>query len=103
MSIGITDTGSGIIESGAVTFTFTWHTASLNPCPKCRALDGHVWVQTTLSGILSTEEGPVYDLGDDVPLTHIDCKCFLQIDYDIDTSKIPLIQEINATVEEYQT
>lgn len=64
-------------------FTFIWHTTWLNPCPKCQRLNGRAWTSQSLyQHVLWDEiEGDLWDLDNDIPLTHPNCKCVLEVQY----------------------
>lgn len=64
-------------------FRFTWHTTWMEPCPKCRRLNGRVWEgQDLYQHVLWDQfEGDIWDLDNDMPLTHPNCKCVLEVEY----------------------
>lgn len=65
-------------------FTFIWHTTWIKPCEKCLRLNGKSWQgQTLYQHVLWDDfEGPIWDLDNDLPLTHPNCKCILEVQYD---------------------
>ena len=66
----------------ATSFAFTWHTSWNEPCHKCLQLEGTRWDGVSLSDPVLVDErfGPVWDIQNDVPLTHPNCKCFLEVE-----------------------
>lgn len=79
----------------AVSYEFTWHTFSMEPCERCRELDGQTWTQSKLEGLLISpitgEE--IWDLDADVSLMHPNCYCYLEVNPWIDLEKTPLWQD----------
>lgn len=65
-------------------FKFVWHTAWLEPCRKCASLDGQEFTNQDLyqHAIFSPIWGDIWDLDNDVPLTHPNCKCHLEVIYE---------------------
>jgi hypothetical protein len=65
-------------------FSFVWHTTWTEPCEKCRHLDGKVWTgQSLYQNILYDPFwGDIWDLNNDLPLTHTNCKCVLEVRYE---------------------
>jgi len=86
-------------------FTFTWHTNWLEPCRKCQSLNGKRFEGTSVfDGILYDPIwGNVWDIFNDLPLTHPNCKCYLEVTYEAtleellfpsqDTSSIDVFKE----------
>jgi hypothetical protein len=64
------------------TYLFTWHTAWLEPCEKCKRLEGRMYSEYTLESdyIYDGEFGNIWDIQNDMPLTHPNCKCFLEVE-----------------------
>jgi hypothetical protein len=79
-----------------VTFEAVWHTAmDERTCEKCMRLEGQTWTFPKLEGpLIDPRFGPVYDLSADLPLTHPNCRCFLEIRPIVELEKSVLFQEI---------
>jgi len=65
-------------------FKFTFHTSWAEPCRKCQGLNGQHFEGTSVfDGILYDPIwGNVWDIYNDVPLTHPNCKCYLEVTYE---------------------
>ncbi len=65
-------------------FTFIWHTNWIEPCRKCQSLNGKHFEGTTIyHGVLYDPIwGDVWDITNDIPLTHPNCKCYLEVIYE---------------------
>jgi hypothetical protein len=65
-------------------FSFTFHTSWMEPCKKCQALNGRTWHGNELfQGVIYDPIwGDVWDLESDFPLTHPNCKCYLEVTYE---------------------
>jgi hypothetical protein len=86
------------MEDGAVTFELTWSAFS-DACEKCRFLEGTKWTLNDITGSLTHPEfGDVYDLDADISLTHPNCRCWLQVDVNIDLEKSLLIASLKNTI-----
>jgi hypothetical protein len=63
-------------------------------CAKCKALDNQTWAFPKLEGVLiDSQFGPIYDLTADQPLTHPNCRCFLEVRPLIELEKTDVYQE----------
>jgi hypothetical protein len=87
----------------AMTYEFTWHTFSVEPCGRCRDLENYTWTQSKLEGVLiHPEQGEVWDLDADVSLMHGGsgtCQCYLEINPYVDLEKTPLWNEVKLLFE----
>ena len=65
-------------------FKFTWHTNWDKPCHVCKSLNGNTYLGTNISeGVLYDPIwGNIWDLYNDMPLTHPHCKCYLEVTYE---------------------
>jgi hypothetical protein len=65
-------------------FKFTFHTSWLEPCHKCRTLNGRTFEGTSIyAGVLwDAVWGDIWDIENDLPLTHPNCKCYLEVTYE---------------------
>jgi len=65
-------------------FTFIWHTSWQEPCPICRWLNGTVFTDQSLYQhvLFHPIVGALWDLDNDVPLVHPNCKCYLEVQYE---------------------
>ena len=86
-----------------VTFEAVWHTAmDERTCPKCMKLEGQTWTFPKLEGpLVDPRFGPVYDLTLDQPLTHPNCRCYLEIRPIVELEKTELFQVLKSTLGEY--
>ena len=84
-----------------VSFTFTWHTESANPCRKCQALNGRVWTDQTIwqPYLVDAEFGAIWDFTVDQPLTHPNCYCTLEISFTVDAAQLSSYKEFTAEVD----
>ncbi len=64
-------------------FTFVWHTTWMNPCPRCQSLNGRVFTDQDLfqHTLWDPIYGDLWDLDNDFPLIHPNCKCVLEVQY----------------------
>ncbi len=64
-------------------FTFMWHTTWTEPCPKCQSLDGRTFTDQSLfqHTLWDPIYGDLWDLDNDYPLIHPNCKCVLEVQY----------------------
>lgn len=64
-------------------FTFIWHTTWARPCEICGALNGRTWTDQSLyqHTLWDPFYGDLWDLDNDFPLTHPNCKCVLEVQY----------------------
>lgn len=67
--------------SEAIKYTFIWHTVmDERVCPICATLDGLTWEdQNPFDATLRAEGREVWDLLRDHPLTHPNCRCYLEM------------------------
>ena len=65
-------------------FTFTFHTSWMEPCKKCQALNGKTFQgQDIFNGtVWDPIWGDIWDVENDLPLTHPNCKCYLDVQYE---------------------
>ena len=86
-----------------VTFEAVWHTAmDERTCPKCMKLEGQTWTFPKLEGpLVDPRFGPVYDLTLDQPLTHPNCRCYLEIRPIVELEKTELFQVLKSILGEY--
>jgi hypothetical protein len=84
-----------------ITYEAIWHTVSdERTCPKCRELDGQTWNFLKLEGVLEHPFfGPVYNLDTDLPLTHPNCRCILEIIPQIDLDRSEVFQEAKSMLD----
>lgn len=79
-------------------YSFTWHTGWLEPCKKCASLDGQVFTDQDLfqHALYSPIWGDLWDLDNDLPLTHPNCKCYLDVQYDATLDEL-LLQKMDKS------
>lgn len=75
-------------------FSFIWHTTWLEPCGKCRSLNGRVYhTQSIYDAVLWDEiYGDIWDLVSDVSLVHPNCKCVLEVTYESNLEELLKIE-----------
>ncbi len=63
-----------------IEYVFAWHSLS-DACEKCRHLNGREWRDQDLFGEVLWDSiwGNLWDLNADHPLTHINCRCQLEV------------------------
>jgi len=87
-------------EEDFITFEVSWH-ALTDACPRCRELDGEVWMFPQLTGTLTHPSfGAVYDLDADISLTHPNCRCYLEITPVIELEKTDFYQNLEKDFQE---
>jgi len=80
----------------AITYLIVWH-CFLDACPKCQNLNGYPFV---IEGadlpptLMHPQYGAVWDLQNDVSLTHLHCRCNIEIFVHVYWDKIPIIYEL---------
>jgi hypothetical protein len=81
-------------------FKFTFHTSWMEPCNKCRTLNGRTFEGTSIyAGTLwDPVWGDIWDIENDLPLTHPNCKCYLEVTYESDLDEL-LHPSIVGTIE----
>lgn len=64
-------------------FTFTWYTTWMEPCEKCKSLNGRTFTDQDLyeHTLWDPIYGDLWDLDNDYPLIHPNCKCILEVEY----------------------
>jgi len=79
-------------------YVFIWHSMiDARSCDKCRALNGRIYKGQDLFApqLVDPEFGPIWDLDNDMPLTHPNCRCALEVRIEsFDLSKIPELNEV---------
>ena len=85
-----------------ITYEAIWHTAmDERTCTKCMQLEGQTWTFPELKGpLIDSRFGPVYDLDNDEPLTHKNCRCFLEIRPIVELEKSDVFQSLNMMFQE---
>jgi hypothetical protein len=86
-------------------FKFVFHTTWIDACHVCAALDGQTFTDQDLfqHTLWSPIWGDIWDLDNDLPLTHPNCKCRLEVIYEstldelLLPSKTDIITRNNAT------
>lgn len=75
-------------------FSFVWHTTWSEPCEKCLHLDGTTWDNVSLFDNILYDPiwGDIWDLNNDLPLTHPNCKCYLEVRYESSLEELLNIQ-----------
>jgi len=87
------------LEKSALFFTFTWQTIDVDACKKCLAMNGTQWQTLELTPVLVHPLfGDVYDLEIDKSLVHPNCRCYLQIDVQVDLEKIPTVANFSEEI-----
>ena len=68
------------IEVVVFQYVFAWHSLS-DACPKCQALNGQEFHDQDLfqEKLFSVIWGDLWDLNRDIPLTHPNCRCQLEV------------------------
>jgi hypothetical protein len=67
-------------------------------CEKCLALSEETWVTPDITGtLIHPSEGAVWDLTSDMPLTHPHCRCYLEVEAQIDLERTGLWSEVQMT------
>jgi len=68
------------IEVTIFQYVFAWHSLS-DACPKCQSLDGKEFYEQDLfqEKLFSEVWGDLWDLNRDIPLTHPNCRCQLEV------------------------
>ena len=86
-----------------VSYEATWHTAmDERTCPKCMALEGQTWTFPKLEGpLIDPRFGAVYDLSNDLPLTHSNCRCFLEVRPVVEVENIESIKVLKSSLTEF--
>jgi hypothetical protein len=76
-------------------FIFTWITVGGCPCKKCLSLNGKTWADQSIYNPVLVDDlwGPIWDLQNDLPLTHPHCQCFLEVSVWVDMSFDPSLIE----------
>jgi hypothetical protein len=71
-------------------FKFTWHTAWMEPCRKCESLNGRTYEGTSIyaGALWDSIWGDIWDIENDLPLTHLNCKCYLEVTYESDLDEL---------------
>jgi len=85
-----------------ITYEAIWHTAmDERTCTKCMQLEGQTWTFPELKGpLVDPRFGPVYDLDNDAPLTHPNCRCFLEVRPIVELEKSDVFQSLNQMFQE---
>jgi hypothetical protein len=85
-----------------ITYEAVWHTAmDERTCTKCMQLEGQTWTFPELKGpLIDSRFGPVYNLDNDEPLTHKNCRCFLEIRPIVELEKSDVFQSLNMMFQE---
>jgi len=67
-------------RDGIFEYVFMWHALS-DACPVCRGLNGREWRdQDIFQDVLwDPFYGDIWDLNRDIPLTHPNCRCQLEV------------------------
>jgi len=91
----------------AVTYVFTWRTRHDDKvCVKCASLDGHVVFYDLFADVLvSDTHGAIWDLNSDHSLAHgphtYGCRCTLDVDVEVDWTKIAEFQELRDNLDRF--
>jgi len=90
------------MSTKAISYVFTWHSLS-DACPKCQMLDGHEWRDQDLFGDVLWDPlfGNLWDLNNDIPLTHSNCRCQLEVKVEFDWGQYQPFQDFWKALEEF--
>ncbi len=86
-----------------IKYVFRWYALS-DACPKCQALNGHEWHDQDIFQEVLWDPfyGNLWDLNQDIPLTHPHCRCQLEVRVEkVALEKIPSFQEVKQLLEEF--
>ncbi len=88
------------LEKGTLFFVWRWHTLDEHACEKCLDLDGSEWQTLDLTPVLVHPFfGDVYDLETDQSLIHPHCRCYLDVDVQVDLEKLPLVANLSKEID----
>lgn len=77
-------------------YVFRWETVQdERVCPICSSLSGREWRnQDLFQPVLIGDTDAVWDLDQDKPLTHPNCRCRLHVEVNIDPNKNVSLQRV---------
>lgn len=88
------------LDKSALIFVWRWQTLDEHACERCLALDGSEWQTLDLTPILVHPFfGDVYDLETDQSLMHPNCRCYLDVDVQVDLEKLPLVANLSKEID----
>ena len=93
---------TGVLENA--TYLFTWHTNWACPCKKCQALEGRMYSDVTIYDpyLFDGEFGNIWDIQNDMPLTHENCKCYLEVEAIVKAEDSQAFQELQAELSNFE-
>ena len=86
------------------TYLFTWHTNWACPCKKCQTLDGRMYSDVTIYDpyLFDGEFGNIWDIQNDEPLTHPNCKCYLEVEAIVKAEDSQAFQELRDELSNFE-
>jgi len=86
----------------AFSYVFAWHALS-DACPKCQSLNGQEFYDQDLfqEVLYSPIWGDLWDLNNDHPLTHPNCRCQLEVRVNVDVTQIREYTVLAETITRY--
>ena len=86
----------------AIEYLITWRCYQ-DACPECQSLRDYPFVfEGALPQLLIHPHwGPVWDVVNDVSLTHPNCRCTLEVYVRVDWAKIPEFYELQTVLQQY--
>lgn len=89
-------------KQAGITYIFMWHSLT-DACPKCQMLNGHEWYEQDLFQDILWDPlfGNLWDLNNDIPLTHSHCRCQLEVRVELNLDQLPSMLDFKLALQEF--